>query len=177
MAWCAMKVCPYSDSRDFLKMVDSAGLSWSCGSLPCILNLSVLSLLICSVLSEQCSASLWCCFSSPHSPPQSLPIQGEPQGIQWQLNTFLWIDFKALFPLGPSGTGSEGRRGKQEEAVACNPPHCCTWQSIIPSVLTTRNSSWLWSVQVLYAGAKAPARSLLPGRSIIAAGDELSNVA
>lgn len=59
----------------------------------------VLSLLICSAFSEQCSASFLCCFSSlPPLPPQSLSIQGEPQGIQWQLNTFLWIDFKALFP-------------------------------------------------------------------------------
>lgn len=77
----------------------------------------MLSLLICSALSEQCSASLLCCFSFPHPHLQSLSIQGEPQGIQWQLNTFLWIDFKALFPLGPSGRGSEGKRGKEGEAL------------------------------------------------------------
>lgn len=42
--------------------------------------------------------------------------------------------------------------------------------------LTRRNSSWLWSVQVLYAGAKMPACSLLPGHTVIAAGDELYSI-
>lgn len=101
------------------------------GRLPCMLNL--FSLLICSVFSEQRSAFLVLLFFPSPLPPQSLSIQGEPQGIQWQLNTFLWIGFKALFPLGPSGRGSRGG-GVGRRRATCNPLHCCTWQRTVPSV-------------------------------------------
>lgn len=113
---------------DFLKMVGSTGLSGSCGSLAMHAQPAFFS-------------AYWFVqlLSRAAFPSQSLTIWGEPQGIQWQLNMFLWTDFKASFPLSPSWRGSEGRRGKEEVLhvtllyLAEHGPF--SW--------TTRNSSWL----------------------------------
>lgn len=153
-------------------MVASTGLSGSCGS-SALHAQPALCWAYWSVQYSLSSVQLLSCAAFPPFPPlppQSLSIQGEPQGIQWQLNTFLWIDFKALFPLGPSGRGSERRRGEEEElcvtlciavpgrarfpqfsdkdqqlAVVCASPAC--WSQDASTQRASRSyhfSSWWW---------------------------------